>query len=64
MSDYDDLIKEFGSSSKDTGVTTEYHDLIKEFGSGDVKATPPKELSSPPPIMTFVFPIRRAQNSI
>jgi hypothetical protein len=53
MSEYDDLIKYFGSSGKSTGVTTEFHDLINEFGGGEVKATPSApEVSTAPPIMT------------
>lgn len=41
MTDYTDLINEFGSKGTTTAVVTPHADLISEFGSGDVKATPP-----------------------
>lgn len=44
MSDFDDLINEFGSKNKTAkAVDTPYADLIDEFGSGEVKAIQSKE---------------------
>lgn len=44
--DYTDLINEFGSSGKDTGIATPYHDLINEFGSGSIEAKPVEQTPS------------------
>lgn len=41
MTDYTDLINEFGSKGTTDTVVTSHADLISEFGSGDVKAAPP-----------------------
>ena len=42
MTDYTDLINEFGSKGTTANtVVTPHADLINEFGSGDVKAAPP-----------------------
>ena len=52
MSDYTDLINEFGSKGTTAkAVVTPHADLISEFGSGNVVATPPKsqDLSLPSP---------------
>lgn len=40
MAEYDDLIKEFGSTAS-KAVTTSHADLIKEFGGGTVEAVAP-----------------------
>lgn len=44
MAEYDDLIKEFGTTTdkKAVAVTTPHADLIQEFGGGAVQATPPQ----------------------
>lgn len=47
MSEYDDLIKEFGSSPKGKGIVTPHADLIKEFGSGNVQVAAPVETAQP-----------------
>lgn len=49
MTDYTDLINEFGSKGDTTSaVVTPHADLINEFGSGDVKATVPTNTNSMP----------------
>lgn len=41
MSEFDDLISEFGSGPKEKVIVTPHADLIKEFGSGNVQAAAP-----------------------
>lgn len=56
---YEDLIKEFGSKSKESStptVETPYHDLIKEFGGGAVEAAPPVQAPTTPITPTVVRP--------
>lgn len=43
MSDYSDLISEFGSKGATAKVVTSHADLIKEFGSGKVTVEAPKQ---------------------
>lgn len=49
MTDYTDLINEFGSKGEAAPVVTPHADLISEFGSGAVKAAPPPQAALPEP---------------